>query len=145
MIIHPICNLATSTQLKTEWRTPDSKESMYEMYMLEIQRYVQSEGFEHVGYMNTLFRSKDSAAHYYNVNNPHLRNLNRRVNWKSDWDPTTRLRAVVRKYNGEIMTINTYNLADMPIQTNYVDVYTREFPTLAHDYSPQEGQILTLI
>ena len=114
------------------------------MYMLEIQRYVQSQGFEHVGYINALFRSKDSAAHCYNINNPQLRNLNRRVNWKSDWDPITRLRAVVRKYNGEIMTINTYNLADMPVQTNHVDIYTREFPTVADNYSPQERIILPI-
>ena len=100
-------------------------ESIFEMYMLEIQRHVQDHGFEHVGYTNTIFRSKEDAANYYNVSNPHLGSLNRAEGWRSDCDPTTRLRAVVRNYYGEVRTINTCKLADMPVQTIHINIYAR--------------------
>lgn len=54
----------------------------------------------HVGYIQGHFRSKKDAADYYDRHNPHMRKLNAFNDWRSDWDPKTHLRYIVRKaYN----------------------------------------------
>ena len=88
------------------------------IYVLEVQRFEVNGHidhpewngkFEHIGYMNKLFRSKNDAALYYNINNIHMRNLNSHNTWISDWDPNTFLRYIVRKYDGEYLKIHPFN------------------------------------
>ncbi len=86
-------------------------------YILEVQRF-DSDGhithpewngkFEHIGYMNILFRTKKEASDYYDNFNTHMRSLNAHNSWYSDWDPNTRLRYVVRNYSGEYLKISPF-------------------------------------
>ena len=62
-------------------------------------------GFQHVGYMNKIFKTKPEACALYDKFNPHMRSLNCHNTYCSDWDPDTRLRYVVRKFNHEIRII----------------------------------------
>ena len=84
------------------------------MYLLEVQYYIENwekeinGKFEHVGYMNKIFKNKNEAIKYYNEKNPHMRNINIHGNCVSDWDPNTRLRYIIREYNGEIMKIEPF-------------------------------------
>lgn len=81
--------------------------------MLEVQRrlldYDQivllNGAYEHVGYMNKIFKSKPEAAAYYDRYNPHMRGLMVHGNLWSDWDPDTRLRYVIREHNAEILSL----------------------------------------
>jgi len=65
--------------------------------------------FVHVGYMKKIFNTKKAAVEYYNVHNPHMRTLNAHGTWKSDWDPTTRLRYIPRVYHGVRMTLASFD------------------------------------
>lgn len=64
--------------------------------------------FEHVGYLQAVFRRKKDACSYYNEHNPHMRPLNAHNTYKSDWDPNTRLLYIVRTFHGEKMTIEPW-------------------------------------
>jgi hypothetical protein len=83
-------------------------------YILEVQRFEKNGDiehpewngkFDHVGYINKLFYTKNAASLYYNNHNTHMRELNVNNTWTSDWDPNTLLRYVVRRYNGEYLKI----------------------------------------
>jgi len=81
-------------------------------YVLEVQRFVQEplneKGFYHVGYMNKIFKTKQQACDFYDVNNPNMRSLNAHNTWYSDWDPNTKLRYTVRKFNCEHLSIPSW-------------------------------------
>ena len=79
------------------------------IFMLEVQEFVVGTGFIHFGYMNKLFKTREIAADYYNLYNPHMRDLNAHGNWCSDWDITDQVRVVVRVYHGEVLKINAYD------------------------------------
>ena len=89
------------------------------IYMLEIQRYIHTKGFEHIGYINALFLSRKIAAEYYNLHNPDTTGPSIINNWCGDYNNNTKLRAIVRINNNEIMTLKTYRLKDMPIGDFY--------------------------
>lgn len=83
-------------------------------YILEVQRfddlghinYPHWNGkFDHVGYINKIFKSKQFACDYYDHYNPHMRLLNAHNNYCSDWDPETKLRYIVREYFDEFLKI----------------------------------------
>lgn len=87
-------------------------------YVLEVQEFT-SRGkaevaiamngiFTHIGYMDKVFLSKQEACEYYDIYNKHMRSLNAHGTWKSDWDPDTYLRYVVREYDGECRTIQPF-------------------------------------
>ena len=88
------------------------------VYILERQKYIDEKkdiptekmfaGFVHVGYLKKLFRTKNKAAKYYDVNNKCMRGLNAHKTWCSDWHPTTKWRYVVRTFNGEILEIDDH-------------------------------------
>jgi hypothetical protein len=90
-------------------------------YILEVQRF-DIEGhlthpewngkFEHVGYMNNFFKTKKQASVYYDKFNPHMRSLNAHKNWKSDWDPKTKLRYIVREHFCEYRKIQPFEFED---------------------------------
>ena len=67
----------------------------------------------HIGYMDIVFKTKNEAAEYYAMYNPHMRRLNA-LTWCSDWDPITRLFYVVREYYGFCKTIQPFNPMDNP-------------------------------
>ena len=83
-------------------------------YILEVQKfynnghiiYPEYNGkFEHIGYINKLFRTKKEAGDYYDQFHPHMRRLNAHKTWRSDCAPNTNLRYVVREYSGEFLKI----------------------------------------
>lgn len=85
-------------------------------WILEVQKYILESNenpewvgqFEHVGYMNMFFLTKQEACNYYDIHNPSLRSLNAFGTWVSDWDPKTYLRYVVRKWSGECLKIESF-------------------------------------
>lgn len=68
--------------------------------------------WQHRGYVNVKFNSKEKAAAYYDKHYPLMRQLNARNNWCSDWNPSDNFRYVVRRYNNEILTISPVKLDD---------------------------------
>ncbi len=51
-------------------------------YILEAQRFDRDgHEFHHVGYMNTVFKTKQVACNYYDRYNPHMRSLNAHGTW----------------------------------------------------------------
>ena len=91
-------------------------------FVLEVVRFIQDRDewmakdgkLEHVGYMRAHFRTKKDAASYYHRHNPHMRGLNAHNTWKSDWDPTTSLKYIVRKDHGLNQTIPPFDPPDEP-------------------------------
>lgn len=78
------------------------------MYVLEVVRFDEGIGFTHVGYMKRRFRDKDEACIYYDAYNKHMRPLNAYNDFKSDWDPDTRLAYIVRRDYVMTLTIKTF-------------------------------------
>ena len=74
---------------------------------------------EHVGYMKAKFKTKEDACSYYNRNNLHMRKLNAHGDYKSDWDPITKLLYIVRKDYDLIDKIHPFSLDDLPINSIY--------------------------
>ena len=77
-------------------------------YVLEVVEFItekdgeygwlsQGGKYKHKGYMNKKFNTKKAAEEYYNKCNPHMRPLNSYNNYRSDWDPQTKLLYIVRK------------------------------------------------
>ena len=64
--------------------------------------------------MKAKFKSKNDAASYYDRNNTHMRPLNSNNDYRSDWDPETKLAYIVRDDKYIIDTINTFKSEDMP-------------------------------
>jgi hypothetical protein len=87
-------------------------------YILEVQEF-HSDGHithpewngkkEHIGYMNKIFTTKQKACDYYHMHNPHMRKISATFNWKSDWDPETKLLYVIRESTGEFMKIPPFD------------------------------------
>jgi len=86
-------------------------------YILEVQQFFTDAHIthpewngkkEHIGYMNKLFKSKQEASDYYHIHNLHMRIITSNSNWKSDWDPQTKLVYVIRKYTGEFLKISPF-------------------------------------
>ncbi len=91
---------------------------MDQYYILEVQKELENGTlelwekfngkFKHVGYMNRIFTSKREAEMHYNANNKHMRALNTGGDWRSDWDPITKLRFIVRRGHGEMLMIKDF-------------------------------------
>lgn len=102
LIFNSICDL-----LNNHFKMPQ----FHNGFILEVQRYIRDERtgangiFEHVGYVNRIFKTKPNAAEYYDILFPEMRGLNVLLTWNSDWHPETRLRYVVREYYGEVLSI----------------------------------------
>ena len=98
---------------------------MNKFYVLEVVRFItEKEGengwlnkgtrFEHIGYMNVKFKTKNDACLYYTKCNPHMRTLNANGDYKSDWDPDTKLLYIVRKYYGIYASIPPFLGEELP-------------------------------
>lgn len=91
-------------------------------YTLEAQIYTENkwktnpaiQKFNHLGYMQALFRSRRQACAYYDFWNPHMRPLNEHGTYCSARDPETNIRYVVRKFYRETQTIPPFDLRDKP-------------------------------
>jgi len=92
---------------------------MESYYVLEVVKFItEKEGengwlikgtkFEHVGYMNVKFKTKKDACSYYDKCNPLMRKLNAHGDYKSDWNPNTKLLYIVRKYYGIYASIQPF-------------------------------------
>jgi hypothetical protein len=75
--------------------------------------------FKHIGYMKGLFKRKIDAVSYYDRHNPNLRSLNAHNNYKSDWDPETKLFYIVRDDYGIIATIDCFDVNDNPVRVEH--------------------------
>jgi hypothetical protein len=69
----------------------------------------------HVGYMKGYFKTKDDAVSYYDRHNPHMRSLNARGDYRSDWDPNTKLLYIVRENQLINPTIDCFSPDDNTI------------------------------
>ena len=98
---------------------------MSKFYVLEVVRFItEKDGengwlikgtkLEHVGYMKVKFRTKKDACSYYNKYNPDMRPLNANGDYKSAWNPTTKLLYIVRKYYGLYMSIEPFVGEELP-------------------------------
>jgi len=67
-------------------------------YVLEVVEFMPNNNYKrkHIGYMNKKFKTKKDAVTYYDTNNPHMRSLNAHNDYRSDWDPETKLLYIVR-------------------------------------------------
>ncbi len=103
---------------------------LYTNYVLEVVKFISDKDgndgwlskngkFEHLVYMKAKFKTKNDACSYYDRNNPHMRQLNAHGNYKSDWDPNTKLLYIVRKDYFINMTIDPFNINDLPINGEY--------------------------
>ena len=92
-------------------------------YVLEVVKFItEREGeegwqklggkFKHIGYMKAKFKTKKDAVLYYDRHNPHMRSINAHNNYKSDWDPNTKLLYIVREDKHINDTINTFSDSD---------------------------------
>ena len=83
------------------------------MYIFEIQKFIRVRRlFRHVGYLNKIFLTKEDACDYYDYNNKHMKKICRE-SYKSDWDPVTQLRYVIRDYDREILFISEQSLINL--------------------------------
>jgi hypothetical protein len=62
--------------------------------------------------MNKIFKTKKEASDYYDKYNKNMRSLNAHNTYISDWNPVTYLLYIVRKYNGEKLTIPPFKKSD---------------------------------
>ena len=94
-------------------------------YVLEVIEFITEKGgddgwlklgskFKHIGYMKAIFKAKKDAVSYYDRHNPHMRSLNAHNNYKSDWDPNTKLLYIVREDHDLYDTIDCFNIEDNP-------------------------------
>ena len=120
--------------------------------MLEVQHYVDHV-YIHLGYMDMVFETSQEACYYYDTYNPHMRSLfdsdtytslsRRQVSFhngtglrppfrdpfcskpdgRSDIDPTTNYRFVVREYDGERLSICKFHKNYAPNVTRTTDTY----------------------
>ena len=68
--------------------------------------------YKHIGYMKAKFKTKNDAVSYYDRHNPHMRSLNTYNEYKSDWDPNTKLLYIVREDYFINSTIDCFNIED---------------------------------
>ena len=93
-------------------------------YVLEVCEFItEREGdngwlaqggkIKHIGYMKGKFKTKKDAVSYYDRHNPHMRSLNGYgYNYRSDWDPNTKLLYIVRDDYLIIPTVDCFNTDD---------------------------------
>lgn len=92
-------------------------------YVLEVLEFItekdgnngwltQGGKIKHIGYMKGKFKTKKDAVSYYDRNNEHMRSLNAHNNYKSDWDPNTKLLYIVRKDYSINATIDCFSIDD---------------------------------
>jgi hypothetical protein len=74
-------------------------------YILEEQVFIENKGFQHIGYVNKIFNSKEEAILYYDEFNSHMPSLRGKSNYTSNIDPKTKIRSKIRVYDGEILYI----------------------------------------
>ena len=92
-------------------------------YTLEVQRYTDNrwktnprfQKFEHIGYMQCLFKSRKQACAYYDYWNADLRPINEHGTYCSSRNPDTNLRYIVRKFYRETQTIPPFDIRDRPV------------------------------
>ena len=92
-------------------------------YVLEVLKFItEEEGnngclaqggkIKHIGYMKGKFKTKNDAVSYYDRHNPHMRSLNSHNNYRSDWDPNTKLLYIVRDDYLINMTVDCFSVED---------------------------------
>ena len=97
-------------------------------YVLEVAKYQLNESDNlpeiiHVGYMKGKFKTKKDAVSYYDRHNPHMRSLNGDDNnYRSDWDPNTKLLYIVRDDYLINATIDCFSVED---NTEIKEGYTK--------------------
>jgi hypothetical protein len=78
------------------------KNNSSKVYVIEFQALEEEEGFKHFGYMDKLFKTKESAAEWYeSVCGSFMRSMGKDQDWCSDWGPNSKLRCVLRRFHME--------------------------------------------
>jgi hypothetical protein len=76
--------------------------------------------YSHHGYMQIIFKTKESAREYHDRHCPRMRRINQHGDDVSDWDPVTELGYTIRNHHGCVeMTIPPFDLNDAPVITKY--------------------------
>ena len=102
-------------------------------YVLEVCEFItEKEGnngwielgskIKHFGYMKGKFKTKKDAVSYYDRHNPHMRSLNAYNDYRSDWDPNTKLLYIVREDYLISSTIDCFCIED---NTEIKEGYTK--------------------
>ena len=73
---------------------------------------VQGGKIKHIGYMKGKFKTKKDAVSYYDRHNPHMRSIGAHNNYRSDWDPNTKLLYIVRDDYLINATIDCFSIDD---------------------------------
>lgn len=82
---------------------------------IETQEYPEWCGiYEHMGFMNAVFKTKKEAILYYDKHNPQMKSLAQCKDQVSDIDEHTQLRYIVRKNNSECLKIPPFVATDLP-------------------------------
>lgn len=75
-------------------------------YCEDLEEKIRLNGcYEHIGYVNKVFKTKKQAAAYYNTYHPHMRALEMQGGWLSDYDPDTKLCYAVRENYGQCLKL----------------------------------------
>jgi hypothetical protein len=87
-------------------------------YIIEVQKICVNlddktetviEEYEHIGYMNMIFKYGSDAKKYIKKHNPHLRMRGgRRPGFYSSTDLITKMRFVIRTYRNEKLNLPTF-------------------------------------
>ena len=92
-------------------------------FILEVQKHhpIQTQEYpewcgiyEHIGFMNAVFKTKKEAILYYDKHNPQMKSLAQCKDQVSDIDEHTQLRYIVRKNNSECLKIPPFVATDLP-------------------------------
>ena len=98
----------------------------FDIFVLEVVLFIDEKSepsgwaarngkFEHIGYMDAKFKTKDDACSYYDRHNKHMRPLNALGTYKSDWDPIDHRLYIVREDHNINSSVAPFSPEDSPI------------------------------
>lgn len=92
----------------------------YCLEVLKLSDSTENGLFIHVGYMQIIFKTKETARKYHDTHNTKSRAINILGTDTSDWDPETFLAYTIRDYNPHVvMDIPPFDPSDSPKITIY--------------------------
>lgn len=82
-------------------------------WIIEVQKICDTNDekieYEHLGYINMIFRTNGETKKYVKAHNPRVRfKGNRRKGFYTSTDPLTNLRFMIRSYRDEKLSLNPY-------------------------------------
>lgn len=114
-------------------------------FILEVQKFNTTlQKFDHVGYMDKIFKTKKEACNFYNLKNPNMRKINKEL--YSDLNPNTMLRYVVRIFNNEHLSIPPFETENIKsnMKDEYLSISHFETENIKSDIKDEHLKILLL-